>query len=133
MLPTLEIFRLHAGEFAAIPDATVEKWFALASSSMASADRWGAVYNEAVALKAAHMMTRAGVGQAPTPGDPLTSAPGTATSITTGRLAVTLSGGGGVGAGRAADGSEDDLTTTKYGLQLIERIKSRAATLPRWV
>lgn len=131
-LTSLEIFKMRAGEFSAVDDDTVEKWLNLAASRMAGADRWGAVYQEAVALRAAHMMTRDGVGQVLTPGNALVSAAGAATSITTGRLAVSLGGAGGVGAGRAADGSEDDLTTTKYGLSLLELMKGRAVTVPRW-
>lgn len=129
-MTTLATFRLIAGEFAAILDTDVEGWLALAASSMDAA-RWGAVYPEAQANLAAHLMTRSGVGQAPVAGDPLTSAPGGATSITTARLAVSFGNGGGVGAGRASDGSEDDLTTTKYGLRYIALMKSRAARLPR--
>ena len=128
-MTALEEFRDIAGEFEAIADAAVQRWLDRAARSM-DAGRWGAVYPEALANHAAHLMTRGGVGQVLTPGDPTVAAAGSATSITTGRLAVSFGGSGGAGAGRASDGSEDDLTTTKYGLRYLDLMKSRAARLP---
>lgn len=130
MTTPLATFRLIAGEFAAVLDADVEGWLALAAASQDAA-LWGAVYPEALANLTAHLMTRSGVGQALIAGDPSVSAAGGATSITTGRLAVSFGSGGGAGAGRASDGSEDDYTTTKYGLRYIALMKTRAARLPR--
>lgn len=120
-----------APQYAAISESELGEWLAQAAASMAPPALWGAVYDEAVAQLAAHLMTRSGVGQAQVAGDPMASAAGGATSITTGRLAVSFGSAGGAGAGRASDGSEDDLTTTKYGLRYIALMKTRAARLPR--
>jgi hypothetical protein len=130
-MTALTTFRRIAREFAAIADGEVEEWLADAASSMAPPARWGAVYDQAVANLAAHLMTRGGAGQVLTPGDPTVAAAGGATSITTGRLAVSFGSSGGAGAGRASDGSEDDYTTTKYGLRYLALMKTRAARLPR--
>lgn len=133
MATSLHILRLIAPQYATISDGDAQAWIDLAASSVANADLWGAVYPEALANLAAHLMTRAGVGTSPAAGDAASTIGGSITSLRTGDLAVSYGGTGGAGAGRSSDGSDDDYTTTKYGLRFIALRQSRAARAPRWV
>lgn len=130
-MSALATLRLIAPEYASIADAVVEEWLGLAIASIASADQWGGVYDQAVANLAAHLMARAGVGTSPTPGDGSATGGGI-TSARTGDLAVGYGNTGGAGAGAASNGADDDYTTTKYGLRFLALRASRARRMPRW-
>lgn len=126
----LSTFRRIAPEFAAIADGAVEEWLADAATSMATSARWGAVYDQAVANLAAHLMTLDGVGQALTPGDPGAGAGLVATSVKTGNLSVTYTALAG-SASAGSSGAGGDYATTKYGRRYWQLLNSRAARLPR--
>ncbi len=130
-MSALAVLRHIAAQYAALDDADVEEWLAMARAQMAPATTWGAVYEQAVANRAAHMMTRARVGEGAEAGDPTTAAPGSLASVTTARLSVSYGASGGPGSGRASSGGDDELTTTRYGLAYLELRASRAARLPR--
>lgn len=129
-MSALSTLRLIAPEYASIADAVVEEWLGLAIASIAGADQWGGVYDQAVANLAAHLMARAGVGTTPAPGDGSANS-GAITSVRTGDLAVGYGNVGGVGAGGAGLG-DDDYTTTKYGMRYLALRASRARRMPRW-
>lgn len=117
-----------APEFASLSDAELGEWLTQAATSMAPAVRWGAVYDEAVAQLAAHLMTSAAVGQTVSPGDPGAGAGLIATSVKTGDLSVTYSA---LGGGSATSAAAGEYATTKYGRRYWQLLRSRAARLPR--
>jgi hypothetical protein len=54
-METIVIFRMIAGEFISIGDDEVNKWIAMARP-MVNSRRFGLLYNNAIALMAAHLM-----------------------------------------------------------------------------
>lgn len=132
---SLATFRLIAPNFSAVDDATVEGYLDLAATRM-HAVTWGGLYPEGLANLAAHIMTRAGVGGQGlgAKGPVLAGASGGFASMSTGRESLSFGAGGGVGQGRAKDGSDDELTTTRFGLAYIS-LRGQLApalTTTRW-
>ena len=62
VVPILDIFRILAAEFASVEDHTVLQWIDL-TTPMVSRKQFGNLYEQAVALLAAHRMKIAGCGE----------------------------------------------------------------------
>ena len=62
VVPILDIFRILAAEFASVEDPTVLQWIDL-TTPMVSRKQFGNLYEQAVALLAAHRMKIAGCGE----------------------------------------------------------------------
>lgn len=60
--PILDVFRIVAAEFASVADNTVLQWIDL-TAPMVSRKLFGVLYEQAVALLAAHRMKIAGCGE----------------------------------------------------------------------
>ena len=90
--------------FPEFASADAEVWLELAEAEQA--DLWGDVrYQQAIALRAAHMMARSGLGTIPSP-------VGNVDSESIGSLSVSYETGGGAG--------ESELSTTPYGRMLAD-------------
>lgn len=91
---------------------------------------WGAVYNDAIANLAAHLLT------VYDPNGPFSSGgggsvSGSVTGMSTGDWSVSFGGGGGAGAGGAM--GDEGLERTSYGLEYLRLRNSRAAGRARVV
>jgi hypothetical protein len=129
MSTPLDILRLIAPEFASVSDEAALVWIGLAAESMAAPVEWGAVYAQALANHAAHLMARSGLIEGEVSSGLVSG--GTVSSMTTGRESISFGGTGGVGQGQASNGVDDDLTTTRWGMRYKSLRDTRAARLPR--
>lgn len=114
-----------APELASQPTSTKEVFVALAREGM-SASKWGKVYEQAVAYKAAHLMTMSNVAN-----NPLRklNGGGAITSVKTGGESISFANAG-AGASTAEEASWSE---TSYGRRYLQLRKTRAATMPRVV
>ncbi len=107
-------------------DSLKDAYLDFAATQMASATVWGNVYYQAVALLAAHMLTRL-------PSDPAASANASeATGGYTSRSVLTISESRGT-AFTAKTAADAELATTRFGLLYMRLRDSRAAGSARVV
>jgi hypothetical protein len=115
-LPPLEIFRLFAGEFAAVADDVIEKWIEL-TKPLVSKKRFGDVYNQALALLTAHRLKLAGVvdeSGGETGVSSLGMAFGGVSSYSEGETSISFAAS--PSSNLVSDG---DLALTEYGVQFL--------------
>lgn len=115
-MTALEIFRLIAVEFSAVGDETVRKWLEL-TAPLVSRRQFGKLYEQAVALLAAHRMKVSGAE-----GGQESGGGGMQLGIgETLRISSYSEGSTSVSFNNAASGlsSDSDLSLTSYGVQYL--------------
>lgn len=116
----LQAFRLLATEFISIADNVVEEWMDL-TKPFVSEKRFGATYNQALALLTAHRLKMAGYGDVSTGtiGDTLRVA-----SYSEGETSINFNSG--QSTNLMVDG---ELTLTLYGLQYLALRRTRIVSI----
>lgn len=129
MTDALTIFREIATEFSAVADATVENWIERASNRHTAASFGAAaVFAEAMAYYAAHLMKMQERAAAASGGGGGGAGVGSVTSHRAGKWAV---GYGGTGSASSKfDKSEQDLLQTTYGMTYLSIVNTRSAVFP---
>ncbi len=118
------LIRSIAPEFAAVTDAEVDFWVAVAAL-VHNAAVFGNTYTLAMARYTAHLMTRAGLGaQAAATGG--TAAVGGVGSISEGDLSITFDSGAIAAAASKMSPEDVELTTTRHGLAYLAIRNTRA-------
>lgn len=117
-MTALEIFRLTAGEFAGVEDETVSQWLEI-TAPLVSRKQFGKLYEQALALLAAHRMKMSGNYDASTEEEGGGASLGSIAdslriaSYSEGESSVSFYNGG----GSSSSESGGDLTLTVYGTQ----------------
>lgn len=126
----LPIVRAYWPAYADVPDATVEMFIVDAAVEIGRArDRWGALYDRAIAALVAHQLEvrarSAAAAGAPGQGGTGSTATGALASLNTGAASVSYTDGAGRVASKAAAGMSDAVYASTAGGQEYLRLRSR--------
>lgn len=128
--PVLPIVRAYWPAYADVPDATVELFIVDAAVEIGRArERWGALYERALAALVAHQLEvrarSAAAAGAPGQGGTGSTATGALASLTTGAASVSYSDGAGRVASKGTAGMSDAIYASTPGGQEYLRLRAR--------